>query len=36
MDFSDRSKQILKRHPFNTLYKINFYTTTNGLPGNKK
>lgn len=33
MDFSGKKKQVLKRHPFSTLYKISFYTNENGLPG---
>jgi hypothetical protein len=34
MDLTGPRKQILKRHPFSTLYKINFYENDNGLPGN--
>ncbi|SDH88035.1 carboxypeptidase-like regulatory domain-containing protein [Winogradskyella thalassocola] len=33
MDFSGKKKQVLKRHPFATLYSISFYTNENGLPG---
>ena len=35
MDFSGKKKQVLKRHPFSTLYKISFYSNANGLPGEK-
>ncbi|WP_178984768.1 carboxypeptidase-like regulatory domain-containing protein [Winogradskyella helgolandensis] len=35
MDFSGKKKQVLKRHPFTTLYSIGFYTNENGLPGNE-
>ncbi|WP_179335395.1 peptidase associated/transthyretin-like domain-containing protein [Winogradskyella costae] len=33
MDFAGKKEQVLKRHPFATLYRIVFYTNENGLPG---
>ncbi|MBO3116672.1 carboxypeptidase-like regulatory domain-containing protein [Winogradskyella sp. DF17] len=35
MDFNGANKQVLKRHAFSTLYKVNFYFNLDGKPGER-